>query len=318
MGLVFGRAGLAFGQQTRGPGAIDIHAHMPLLKFGGPLAPRFSRTTPQSSEAAKGLASAIQQDSFAEVAALRVADMDAWGVAKSAAMPIDFGAASAAEHWAEHEALAQACRRHPGRLALFFACDPRRPGSVELLDRAVEELGAQGVKIHPLAGFAVDDEDACYQFYAKCAELNLPVVGHCRPVGNAARDALAQPGRYGNVAADLPDLRICLGHLGGGPWTDAALDVIEAHPNAYGDISNLQPLFDSDPARFGAILRRIANGPARARVMYATDWPSQRPLDERFLRALDAGAMPAMNDELHAKLTRENAAAFLRGSEANA
>ena len=300
--------------------AIDVHAHMPLATFGGPLSGRFARVPTGAEAEADGsaaLARAVQQDSFDTVAQVRIADMDLWGLEKSVVMPIDFGLGSDDDtHWDEAEAVAEVCRKNSSRLIPFFACDPRRKDAITLLDRAVRELGMKGVKLHPLAGFAVDDRDACYAFYAKCSELAIPVLGHCRPIGAAARDDLARPERYGRVAKDFPDLKICLGHLGGGPWSRDALRVIEENANAYGDVSTMQSSAAGEPDTFGKLLRRAMDGPARDRVMYGSDWPTQRPLDAPFLRALRDGVQgaagdPYLSDEDTALLLRNNAQRFL-------
>lgn len=300
--------------------AIDAHAHLPLASFGGPLAGRFA-TVPTGAEAeadgSAALARAVQQDSFDAVAQLRIADMNRWGLEKTVVMPIDFGLGSDDDtHWDEAEALAEVCRKNASRLMPFFACDPRRKDALDLLDRAVRDLGMKGVKLHPLAGFAVDDRDACYPFYAKCSELAIPLLGHCRPVGAAARDDLARPERYGRVAKDFPELKICLGHLGGGPWSDDALRVIEQNANAYGDVSTMQSLAANDAETFGKLLRRAMDGPARDRVMYGSDWPTQRSLDAPFLHALRGGFRGAagdayLSDEETALLLRNNAQRFL-------
>ncbi len=278
-------------------------------------------TVPAGAEAeadgSAALARAVNQDSLDAVAQVRIADMDRWGIEKTVVMPIDFGLGSGDDtHWDEAEALAEVCRKNASRLIPFFACDPRRKDALDLLDRAVRDLGMKGVKLHPLAGFAVDDRDACYPFYAKCSELEIPVLGHCRPVGAAARDDLARPERYGRVAKDFPELKICLGHLGGGPWSDDALRVIEQNANAFGDVSTMQSLATGEPDTFGKLLRRAMDGPARERVMYGSDWPTQRPLDAPFLRALRGGVQGATGDtylsgEETALLLRNNAQRFL-------
>lgn len=299
--------------------AIDIHAHMPLARFGGPLSGRF-RNVPAGTEAEEdgsaALARAVNRDSFDDIAAVRIADMDRWGIDKTVVMPIDFGLGSDDDtHWDEAEALADVCRKNASRLIPFFACDPRRKDALDLLERAVRDLKVRGVKLHPLAGFAIDDRDACYAFYTKCSDLGIPVLGHCRPIGSAARDDLSRPERYARVAKDFPDLKICLGHLGSGSWTDAALSVVEDRPNAYGDISTMQRAAVEQPAEFGTLMRRAMDGPARNRVLYGSDWPTQRPHDARFLDSIRAGIggtdSPYLSQEEIELLLRKNAQRFL-------
>lgn len=299
---------------------IDVHAHMPLLKFGGPLAPRLARTRKNSGAQELALARAVREETFDAIAAIRIAEMDRWGIAKTVVMPIDFSMGSDKDlQWAEAEAVATICNKHGERFIPFFACDPRRPDALELLGRAAKDLHVKGIKLHPLAGFAVDDEAACYAFYKKCSELNLPVLGHCRPIGIASRDDFARPERYARVAADFPELRICLGHFGGGPWTSEALKVVEKYPNAFGDVSTMQSLFINEPRTFGSLIRRAMDTSAKDRLMYGTDWPTSHRHDAAFVDAL-ADGLPGdqnlknsrvLNDDEVKHLLGLNASAFL-------
>ena len=296
---------------------VDAHAHLPLLKFGGPLAPRLARGGGLGRGQA-ALAGAVQAERFDEVARLRISDMDAWGVARTVVMPIDFGFGAELDmQWEEAEAIAEVCRKYSDRFVPFFACDPRRSDALDRLERGVRDLGMKGVKMHPLAGFAIDDEDVCFPYYKKCAELGVPVLGHCRPVGAGERDNLSRPERYGRVAKAFPGLRICLGHLGGGDWTPEALAVVERYPNAYGDVSTMQSMLPQRRAEFGGALRRAMDGPARNRVMYGSDWPTQRQRDRAFIDALqdglpdENGGEPILNVEERALVLHKNAEAFL-------
>lgn len=290
------------------PQALDIHAHLPLLKFGGPLAPRFASRR-------SGLSDAVRADSFEALAAVRIADMDAWGVSKTTLMPIDFHWGRTDDpHWAEAQAIAVIARQFPERFVPFFACDPRRPDALELLDRAAGDLGMKGVKLHPLAGFPADDESV-YPFYERCAALELPIVGHCRPIGMPDRDDLSRPERYGRVAAAFPKLQVCLGHLGGDPWMAEAIDVVEAYPNAWGDLSTNQGFALERTNVFANHLRRAMDGDAAGRIMYASDWPTGRDQDAAFLDLLRFGvarddALRLSDAEVRAIL-HDNAAAFL-------
>lgn len=297
--------------------AIDVHAHMPLEKFGGPLAPRFARLADSNNPDAAALGKAVQGDTFDAIAALRIQDMRQWGVEQTVLMPIDFGYQTDNDtHWQECEAIAKIAAKHPAKFIPFLACDPRRSNANDLLRRAVKDLGVKGVKIHPLAGFPIDDIDAAYPFYKECASLNVPILGHCRPVGVGPRDDLSRPERYAHVARDFPKLKICLGHFGGGPWSQDALNVLEKYPNAYADISTLQSMAGDESETFGALMRRVMDGPGRRRIMYGTDWPTQRRHDAKFLDLLRKG-IPKFrggtyldNDEIKL-LLRENAIDFL-------
>lgn len=305
--------GVAWGQ-GESSGAIDVHAHFPLEALGSALA---GRVTSSRDENEAELVEAVKASDFSALANYRIRRMDAMGVAKTVLMPIDFSfGAEADRHWEEAEGIAAIARTRPDRLIPFFACDPRRPDAIALLKRAKAEQGVKGVKIHPLAGFAADDRDAAYPFYKACSELELPILGHCRPIGMAERDDLSRPERYGNVARDFPELKVCLGHFGGGPWSDAALAVMEKYDNAYGDISTMQRDIVENAEKIGTLFRRAMDGPARTRLMYGTDWPTVRQFDAEAKEILDRGIAKAdggrfLDAEEVGLLMRENAAGYL-------
>lgn len=298
--------------------ALDIHVHLPLQKFGGPLASRFGRT-PRAGASADALAlnEAVRAETLAPLADFHLEEMQTWGVEASAVMQIDFGLGDDDEtQWAEAEALSRVAAAHPGRLHYFFGCDPRRPDAVDRLERAARDLDARGVKVHALAGFAFDDPDVCFPYYAKCEERGLPVLGHCRKLGLPPRDRLYTPERFGNVAAAFPDLKVCMGHMGGPSWREEALAQLERHDNLYGDLSFYQELFAEDPEAFFAFLRRILDGPGRRRIMYGTDWPNGRERTAEWLAAIRAGgteAHPLTAEEIELVL-RRNAETFLDGT----
>jgi len=313
-------AGPAAPQPVEPPEVIDAHAHLPLARFGGPLAGRFSQPPTgdgPETEFARRLAEGLSAPDLEPIARLRLSELDRLGVSRSVLMPIDFGPPAEGEdrHWEETEAIAAVARRWPERFIAFIGLDPRRgPEGLARVERAARTLGVRGVKLHPLAGFFPDDRPTCYPLYDLCVELDLAVTGHCRPLGLGPRDEASRPERYARVAADFPRLRLCLGHCGGAPWREAALGVLEAHPNAYGDLSTHQRFHAEAPATFGDFLRRALNGPARERVMYGTDWPTVRELDARWIQALrgegTAGEPPLAEADRRALLSA-NACRFL-------
>lgn len=92
-----------------------------------------------------------------------IQDMDEAGVDKVMIMPIDWGLVPAfrdsppMDIWDKHVLQAEVAGKYPGRMVTFACIDPRRPNAVELLQRAVSELGVVGLKIHPAAGFFPND-----------------------------------------------------------------------------------------------------------------------------------------------------------------
>jgi len=86
-----------------------------------------------------------------------IADLDDAGVEKVMIMPVDWGLVPAFKEstmdiWEQHLIHVEVARQYPDRVITFACFDPRRSNAVELLERAVTELGAEGLKIHPAAG----------------------------------------------------------------------------------------------------------------------------------------------------------------------
>ena len=136
-------------------------------------------------------------------------------------MPIDWGLVRPFQGegtmgiWEQHVLHAQVARKHPDRIVTFACFDPRRPNAVDLLQRAVDSLGAVGLKIHPAAGFFPSDR-VVYPMYEKAQELGLPVMVHTGPEPKPLYSRHCQPVYVDDVAADFPDLTIILAHAGMG------------------------------------------------------------------------------------------------------
>jgi len=114
------------------------------------------------------------------------------------------------------------------------------PATAEL-ERQIE-LGAVGLKIHPVhGGFDPSDFDL-YPAYALCEHLGMPVIFHTgMSIFPGAMNQYAAPELVGPVARDFPELRIVLAH-GGRPWwyTTAASQAL-GRPNTWIEISGLPP-----------------------------------------------------------------------------
>ena len=69
--------------------------------------------------------------------------------------------------------------RYPGQFIGFAAIDPWKGAKgVEELDRAVNELGLSGLKLHPTHQSFYPNDHQFYPFYEKCSDLGVPVLFH--------------------------------------------------------------------------------------------------------------------------------------------
>ncbi|MFO7617208.1 MAG: amidohydrolase family protein [Bacteroidales bacterium] len=231
----------------------------------------------------------------------------------------------------------------------FIHIDPRRPGHLDLLRQAAGEWGFGGVKIYPPIGYFPYDE-RLYPVYDFCQGNNLPVITHCSPFnpvhfrGNrkellsllsnariplpapkASKKILcstfSHPANWEQVAADFPQLRICLAHFGSGYWWTRYLDepvepgnwltiirrMIESHGNVYTDVSFTM----SDTGYFSLLKVLLANEHLRSRVLFGSDFymvETEAP-ERRF--GLDLRAF--IGEENFRAIATDNPVRFLSG-----
>ncbi|GIW07250.1 MAG: hypothetical protein KatS3mg060_2055 [Dehalococcoidia bacterium] len=127
-----------------------------------------------------------------------------------------------------------------------------------MVEKAVKEWGATGLKVYPPNGFAPDDPVA-YPMYEKAVELDVPILIH-----TASNEQVRQswPRGVAKVAWDFPTLRILTGHvnLQRHLRTDAyreGLNAAQPHPNIYLDLCDCRALGALDEANIPTLLRVI-------------------------------------------------------------
>ena len=98
----------------------------------------------------------------------------------------------------------------------------------------------KGVKFYPPCGFYPNDP-AFFPFYEKCVELDIPIFSHSATGSPPFLEGIyADPIYFDSVAAKFPDLKIVLVHLGGWSHVLKSIEIINARPNVYGEISGHQ------------------------------------------------------------------------------
>ena len=143
-----------------------------------------------------------------------------------------------------------------------------------VLEDGVTERGARGLKLHPTTGFYPDDP-VCYPFYEKALELDVPVMFHTGTQPAPLKAKYARPVFVDSVAADFPDLKIIMAHVGH-CWWEEAITLAGTKPNLYVEFSGWQRVFVLHPKKFYAMLREALDEIGPWRVMYGTDNPYLR------------------------------------------
>jgi predicted TIM-barrel fold metal-dependent hydrolase len=148
--------------------------------------------------------------------------------------------------------------------------DPTRGiAGLKELDRAVKEYGFVGAHLYPHWFGKAPDAAIYYPYYARCAELGIPImmqVGHCLVYQKDRRlPSVGRPITLDQVAIDFPELTLIGIHLGY-PWTEEMISVCTKHPNVFmaGDAYA--------PKHWGPGAVHYANTFGQDKFMFGTDW----------------------------------------------
>lgn len=192
------------------------------------------------------------------------------------------------------------CQRFPERFSGLAGVDPfRGMHGLKDLEHAVRKLGFVGAHLYPHWFGLPPDHAKYYPYYAKCCELDIPImmqIGHNLVYSRERRlPSVGRPICLDQVAIDFPELKLIGIHIGV-PWTEEAISMAWKHENIFlgGDAYA--------PKHWPAAFVHYANTFGSHKVLFGTDWPVIDP--ERAVREIDA---LGMRPESHRRMMRENA-----------
>jgi len=222
----------------------------------------------QSSKMFKGLCESIdfskmKPQTVEEV----VADLDQHGVLRAVITGRDcettYGAKS------NNDSVIEFVKKFPDKFFGFVGLDPHKGmNAVYELRAAVNDLGMRGAAVDPYLAQIYANDAKYYPLYAKCCELNVPIVfttGPATLVPGAIIDHVA-PRYIDFVARDFPELKIIISH-GGYPWVNEAIIVAQRNRNVYIEISE----FESSPMSEAYV--QAANTMIGDKILYASAHP---------------------------------------------
>jgi len=194
----------------------------------------------------------------------------------------------------------EAVQRYPHRFSGLAGIDPTRGvAGLKELDVAVKEYGFVGAHLYPHWFGRAPDAAIYYPYYARCAELGIPImmqVGHCLVYQKDRRlPSVGRPITLDQVAIDFPELTLIGIHLGY-PWTEEMISVCTKHPNVYmaGDAYA--------PKHWGQAAVHYANTFGQDKFLFGTDWWVVDPE-----RAMDDIHNLGFRSEPLRKIMRDNA-----------
>ncbi len=275
---------------------------------------RFRPNTPetitgiQNSKMFKGLCehidfSKMKPQSLPEV----VADLDRYGVEYAVITGRDcettYGSKS------NNDSVIDFVKAFPKKFIGFIGIDPHKGmRAIAELKAAVNDLGMRGAAVDPYLAQIYANDAKYYPVYAKCCELDIPIVfttGPATLVPGAIIDHVA-PRYIDFVARDFPELKIVISH-GGYPWVNEAIIVAERNKNVYIDLSE----YEFSPMAEAYV--QAANSMIADKMLFA----SAHPFVD-FKLALENYAKLPFKPEVRQKIMYDNAARLLGLKSASA
>ncbi len=268
---------------------------------------RFRPNTPETlngmanSAMFKGLCELIgfpkmKPQSLAEV----VEDLDRHNVVKAVITGRDCESTYGAK--SNNASVLEFVNKYPEKFIGFAGVDPHKGmAAVHNLNKMVNENGMCGASIDPYLAHIYVNDAKYYPTYAKCCELDVPVIissGPATLVPKAVIDHVA-PRYIDFVARDFPELKIVVSH-GGYPWVNEMITVTQRNPNVYLELSEYEFAPFSE-AYFQAVNTMIGD-----KVIYASAHPF-----EDFKIALKNYEKLPINDDVRDKVMFQNAASLL-------
>jgi predicted TIM-barrel fold metal-dependent hydrolase len=230
-----------------------------------------------------------------------VADLDTCGVTRAVITGRDcettYGAKS------NNDSVIEFVKKFPQKFLGFVGLDPHKGmGAVYELRAAITDLGLHGAAVDPYLAQIYANDAKYYPIYAKCCELDVPIVfttGPATLVPGAIIDHVA-PRYIDFVARDFPELKIVISH-GGYPWVNEAIIVAQRNRNVYIEISE----FESSPMSEAYV--QAANTMIGDKILYA----SAHPFVD-FRQALATYQKLPFQPEVRRKVMHDNAARLLK------
>ena len=168
------------------------------------------------------------------------------------------------------------CQEHPARFSGLAGIDPfRGMAGLKDLEEAVNDMGFVGAHLYPHWCELPPDHAKYYPYYAKCCELDIPImmqVGHNLIYSRNRRlPSVGKPIYLDQVAIDFPELKLIGIHIGI-PWTEEMISMCWKHENVFTAGDAYAPKY------WPEAFVHYANSYGKNKVMFGTDWPVIDPI----------------------------------------
>ena len=235
-----------------------------------------------------------------------IAKMDRSGIERSLLIAVRCGdLAVRGSFELPYARVAEICAAHPDRFSGLAGIDPfRGMQGLRDLEAAVKQHGFVGAHLYPHWFGLAPDDAKYYPYYAKCCELDIPImmqVGQNLVYSRERRlPSVGRPICLDKVAIDFPELKLLGIHIGV-PWTDEMIAMAWKHENVFIGVDAYAP------KHWPKQLVRYLDSYGRDKVLFGTDWPVIDP--ERAVREIDE---LKLRPQTMQKLMRDNALRVFR------
>lgn len=233
-------------------------------------------------------------------AAEAVAEMDEAGYEKICISAFKMWSHTRKELWRDYsnEEVYEQVQLYPDRFVGLAGYNPYRiRESLINVERGVKELGFKGVYVHALGFDVAPNDRRMYPLYAKCVELDVPVI---MQIGHSLELMPSECGRpiyIDQPALDFMDLKFVASHTGW-PWREELIAMAFKHPNVYADTSAW------DPRHWDASWVNFVNTYGNDKVLYGTN---AAPGGAGLKRFKESFLALNLSEETYLKVFRENA-----------
>lgn len=168
----------------------------------------------------------------------------------------------------DNDYVARIATAYPGTVVGFAGIDPMRGmESVRAVEHCVRTLGLKGISLDPFGSGVAANDRRLYPVYAKCAELDVPVVVTCGPLPfPGVRLSHGDVRAIDDVACDFPELTIVINHCGW-PWVAETVAIAFRHDNVFINMSLYAHLPGSE------VFADAANTIIPDRLLFASGFP---------------------------------------------
>jgi len=144
---------------------------------------------------------------------------------------------------------------------------------VEELTTKVSNMGAGGLKLHPIVNGYSPADKRLWPVYARAESLGLPILFHAGASDVPGyENKYGRPSQFKEVAGAFPELTIVLAHLGKGHYGES-IELAKKHPSVFFDTSGCfyenTTISEKKANEVYEIIRRVGI----QRVMFGSDWP---------------------------------------------